>query len=113
MENLIKSSVKNYAFRCLTKTCKENKKTQHLEYDKLNESPYLTVLSPRTARIIFKARRGVFDIKANLNLKAKYSPNLSCTICKEERETIENILQCPRLPECKAKETLKVYMTDM
>ena len=101
---LTKSSVKSYALRCLTKTYNENKKTQHLEYDKLNESPYLTVLSSRTARIIFKARLGVFDI----NFKAKYSPDLSCTICKEGRETLEHILQCPRLPECKAMETLKV-----
>ena len=28
----IKSSVKNYAFRCLTKTCNENKKTQYLQF---------------------------------------------------------------------------------
>ena len=40
--------------KCLTKTCNEDKKTQHLEFGKLNESPYLTALSPRTARIIFK-----------------------------------------------------------
>ena len=32
---LIKNSVKNYALRCLTKACNENKKAQHLEYDKL------------------------------------------------------------------------------
>ena len=57
---LIKSSVKNYALRYLTKACSENKKTQHLEFDKLNESLYLTALSPQTARIIFKARLGVF-----------------------------------------------------
>ena len=73
---------------------------------KLNEPPYLTALSPQTARIIFKARLGVFDIKANF--KDKYSPDLSCAICKEGRETLKHILQCPRLPECKARETLMV-----
>ena len=57
---LIKRFVKNCALKCLTKTCNENEKTQHLEYDRLNESHYLTVLSPQTARIIFKARFGVF-----------------------------------------------------
>ena len=41
----------------------ENKKNHHLKFDKLNESPYLTALSPQTARIIFKARLGVFDLK--------------------------------------------------
>ena len=50
----------------------ESKKTQHLEFDKLYESPYLTALSPQTARIIFKARLGVSDIK--FNFKDKYSP---------------------------------------
>ena len=54
---LIKSSVKNYAVRFLTKTCNENKKTQHLEFDKLNESSYLTALSSQT--VIFKARQGL------------------------------------------------------
>ena len=71
----IKSSVINYALRCLTKICNENKKTQHLKYDKLNESPYWTVLSPQTARTIFKARLGVLDIK--VNFKTKYSPDLN------------------------------------
>ena len=103
---LIKSSVKNYALRCLTKPCSENKKTQHLEFDKLNESPYLTALSPQTARIIFKARLGVFDIK--VNFKDKYSTDLSCAICKKGREALAHILQCRRLPVCKARETLKV-----
>ena len=102
----IKSSVKNYALRYLTKACSENKKTQYLEFGKLNESPYLTALSPQTARIIFKARLGVFDIK--VNCKDKCSSDLSCAICKEGRETLEQILQCRRLPECKARETLKV-----
>ena len=46
---------------CLTKTCDENEKTQHLEFGgKLNESPYLIALSPQTARIIFKVRLGRF-----------------------------------------------------
>ena len=105
MEYLIKSSVKNYALRCLTKACSENKKTQHLEFDKLNESPYLTALSAQTARITFKGRIGVFDIK--VNFKDKYSSHLSCAICNEGRETLEHILQCCRLPEFKARETLK------
>ena len=56
---LIKCSVKNHGLKCLTETCDENKKTQHLEFGKLNESPYSTALSPQTARIIFKARLGV------------------------------------------------------
>ena len=98
---LIKSSVKSYALRCLTKTCNENKKTKHLVFDKLNEPSYLTVLFPQTARIIFKVRLGVFDIKANF--KDKYSPELSCAICNEGRETLKHILQRPRLPECKAR----------
>ena len=48
---------------------------------KLDESPYLTALSPQTARMIFKARLGVFDMK--VNFKDKYSPDLNCAVCKE------------------------------
>ena len=43
-----------------------------------------------------------------LKLTSKYAPDLSCTISKEGKETLEHILQCPRLTECKAGETLKV-----
>ena len=57
----------------------KNKKTQHLKFDKLNESSYLTALSPQTARIIFKARLCISYIK--VNFKDKYSPDLSCAIC--------------------------------
>ena len=65
---LIKSSIKKLC--SLTETCNENKKTQHLEFDKLNESPYLTALSAQTARIIlFKARLCVFDIKVSFKDK--------------------------------------------
>ena len=62
---LIKSSVKTYALRCLTKACSENKKTQHLEFDKLNESPYLTALSPQTARIIFNQSSDILQHSQN------------------------------------------------
>ena len=48
----------------------------------------------------------MFDIR--VNFKDRYSPDLSCAICKEGRVTLEHILQCPRLPECEARETLKV-----
>ena len=91
MEKFIKSFVKNYVLRCLAKASNENKKTQHFEFDKVNESPHLTALSPLTARIIFKVRLGVFDIK--VNFKGKYSPDLSCATCKEGMETSEHILQ--------------------
>ena len=66
----IKSSVKNYALRCLTKTCNENRKTQHLEYDTLTESPpYFTALSPQTARIIFKMTGGLVFLILKLTSK--------------------------------------------
>ena len=101
---VITSSITNYALR--KNICNENKNTQYLEYDKLNESPYLTDLSLQTAIRIFKARFGVFDIK--INFKDKCSPDLRSATCKEGIRTSEHILQCPRLPECKARETLKV-----
>ena len=50
----------------------------------------------------------MFFFYIKVNFKDKHSPDLSCAICKEGRGTLEHILQCPRLPECKARETLKV-----
>ena len=43
-----------------------------------------------------------------VNFKDKYSPDLTCAICKEGKQTLKHILQCPKLPECKARKTLKV-----
>ena len=43
-----------------------------------------------------------------VSLREKYLPALSCTICKEGRETLEGILQCRRLPERKVRKTLKM-----
>ena len=68
--------------------------------------PFFYYLTEEADFLIFKARLGVFDIK--VNFKDKYSSDLSCAIYKEGRETLEHILQCRRLPVCKARETLKV-----
>ena len=45
--------------------CSANKKTCLLSYDKLIKAPYLTSLKPEIARMMFRARVGVDDIKEN------------------------------------------------
>ena len=87
-------------------SCNESKKTQHMENDKSNEF-ICNFISPQTARIIFKARLRVFDIK--VNFKNKCIPDLSCAICKEGRETLEHILQCPRFSELAIGMTSSFY----
>ena len=54
----------------------------------------------------FTVHLNVFDIE--LNFKDKYLPDLSCTISKQGKETLDDTLQCPRLPDRKARETLRV-----
>ena len=58
-------------FSSLTDMCSANKKTCLLSYDKLIKAPYLTSLKPEIARMVFRARVGIYDIKENL--KKKYA----------------------------------------
>ena len=56
--------------------CSVNKKTCLLSYDKLIRAPYITSFKPEIARMVFRARVGIYDIKENL--KKKYDGKLSC-----------------------------------
>ena len=44
----------------------------HLKYSKLGQATYFTALKPKYARVIFKARTRMYDIKTNFkkNMKA-------------------------------------------
>ena len=60
------SVVKSDAFIQLTIQCANNKKTSHLKYESFVRASYLkTELDLSIARVIFKARTGMFDIKVN------------------------------------------------
>ena len=54
---------------------------------------YLLTLKPSEARIIFKARLRILDLKTNY--KRKYhNSNLCCPFCMQEEETFDHIFNC-------------------
>ena len=59
----------------LVSECETNWKSMHLKYSKLGQPTYFTALKPKYARVIFKARTRMYDIKANFqrNMKAVLS----------------------------------------
>ena len=80
------------AFMQLKAICKGNKKTMHLTYHLIKRAEYLEKLEPNLARIVFKARVRVFDIK--VNYKIEHSTELSCPFCKMETETFDHLFEC-------------------
>ena len=62
-KKMIHDRVKYVAFSSLTEMCSANKKICLLSYDKLIKAPYLTSFKPEIARMVFRARVGIYDIK--------------------------------------------------
>ena len=89
MKSVVKSAVRQDAFMKLTAN---NRKTSHLKYESFVRTSYLKKLDPNIARVIFKARTRMFDMKANY--KRKYKFNLDCPFCKYYNETFDHILKC-------------------
>ena len=56
-----------------------NMKTSHLSYSKLCTKDYLKQLPPSFARVVFRAKAKMLDIKTNY--KNKYYENLKCPFC--------------------------------
>ena len=85
---MVHDRVKYVAFSSLTEMCSTNKKTCLLSDDKLSlkhiKAPYLTSLKPEIARMMFRARVGIYDIKENF--KKKYDGKLSCSFCRQSPE---------------------------
>ena len=59
---------------------------------KLIKAPYLTSFKPEIARMVFRARVGIYDIKENF--KKKYDGKLSCPFCRQSPEQFEHIFKC-------------------
>ena len=55
-------------------------------------APYLSKFEPEAARMVFRARVGVYDIKDNY--KRTYDGNLNCPFCRQLHENFEHIFQC-------------------
>ena len=68
-KHAVKYAVRNYAFQLLKSQCKENNKTKNLCFEKYFQSKYLKSVHPLLARLIFKARLRMYDVKNNFNIK--------------------------------------------
>ena len=80
------------AFLSLTEKCSTNKKTCLLSYSKLMRAPYISNFKPEVARMVFRARVGVYDIKENF--KRKHDGGLTGPFCRQLHENFEHIFQC-------------------
>ena len=89
----VKTVIRDEAFMQLMAQCKGNKKTMHFIYHSVKRTEYLEKREPNLARVVFKARVRMFDIK--VNYKNKYSNDLNCPFCKMETEiTFDHLFEC-------------------
>ena len=91
-KTFVTGRIKHYALEHLTSQCETNRKTMHLKYSKLGQSTYFTALKPKYARVIFKARTRMYDIKTNFT--EKYEGNTFCSFCRRDAESFEHIFKC-------------------
>ena len=89
---LVKNTLKRDAFLQLEAQCLANRKTCHLSSDKLKAQDYLFSLEPNCARIIFRTRCRMIDLK--VNFKKKYGMDLRCPFCNDWDETLKHIFVC-------------------
>ena len=88
-KDLVKSTLVRHAFLELKKKSAINKKTNHLEFVSLKPAAYLFDLDHQFARVIFKVRTRMFDIK--VNFKKKYKQDEFCPFCRNGNENIHHV----------------------
>ena len=91
-KSFVKSSVYREAFLSLQVELSMNRKTSHLSYSKLCTKDYLKQLSHSFARVVFKAKTRMLDIKTNY--QNKYCENLKCPFCCVLDESFDHIFTC-------------------
>ena len=84
-KHTVKYAVRNYAL-------KKIRKLKISVLKKFLHSEYLTSLPPLLARLVFKARLRIYDVKDNFQIKHGF--DLNCPFCRKEAETLQHILQC-------------------
>ena len=75
-------------------------------FEKYLQSEYLKSLPHLLARLVFKARSRMYDVKDNF--KVKYGFDLNCPFCRKEAETLQHILLCDCVPFVKDKKGMSV-----
>ena len=78
-QSFVKSVIYKEAFMELQIKCFYNKKTTHISHEHFQTCDYLTSLPSNQAKLVFKAKTGMLDIKANF--KKKYVNILKCPLC--------------------------------
>ena len=106
-KSLIKSAVTTKALDELNSDCLSKKKTSKVpRYELLKKQPYFDSLHPSKARILFKIRAFVYDIKSNRSYAYK---DEICRLCGGEKEDTFHILNdCKRITR-----SVDVQITDI
>ena len=89
----VTSVIYKEAFIELQIECSYDKKASHISYEHFQTCDYLTSLHPKQEKLIFKAKTGMLDIKANF--KSKYANVLKCPLCLGSSKTFSHIFICP------------------
>ena len=92
-KSFVKSVIYEEAFMELQIECSYNKKTSHISYEHFQTCDYVNSLPQKQAKLIFKAKTGMLDIKANF--KNKYANVLKCPLCLGSSEAFSHIFICP------------------
>ena len=109
--SFVNEKIRSYAFDTLVIQCQLNSKTNHLNYKKFCQQLYITECDPQIARVIFKARTRMFDVKANF--KTKYQGILYCPFCKIDEESLEHIFACPDGLICKFGDNVPGHLDNL
>ena len=90
----VKSAIFKEALLQLQIELPSNGKTNHITYQhsSLKPNDYLLQFPSHLARLVFKAKTRMLDIK--INYKRKYKNCLHCPFCSEYDETFEHIFKC-------------------
>ena len=91
-KSIVKSSVHREALLQLQVELSMNRKTSHLSYNKLCTQDYLKQLPPSLAKVVFRAKTRMLDIKTNY--KSKYYENLKCPFCCVLDESFGHLFTC-------------------
>ena len=91
-KSVVKISVYRETFLQSQVELSMNRKTSHLSCNKLCTKDYLKQLQPSIAKVVFRAKTRMLDIKTNY--KNKYYENLKCSFCCVLDESFDHIFTC-------------------
>ena len=87
--NKVMYAVYDHALNELNAACRANRKSNMVPtYCHWKCQNYVTKLHPTLARIVFRARLGMYDIKCNFKNKYCNMNNLLCPVCSETEENL-------------------------